>query len=101
MDPILRGSSLSEIVKCIHIGLLCVQENVAKRPTIASVVLMLSEESASLPLPSKPGFCMPSGTKKSMLLQERYSVRIESDKSSIQIVHQSVNEASITEPNPR
>lgn len=44
---------------------------------------------------------MASVTKKGMLLQEHYSVPIESDKSSVQTVHQSMNEASITELNPR
>ena len=28
MDPTLRDGSTSEIMRCIHIGLLCVQENV-------------------------------------------------------------------------
>ena len=49
-------TSSSDIVRCIHIGLLCVQENVASRPTMASVVIMLTSNSLSLPLPSKPAF---------------------------------------------
>ncbi|KAK0579090.1 hypothetical protein LWI29_020842 [Acer saccharum] len=56
IDPTWSVGSSSDIVRCIHIGLLCVQENVASRPTMALVVLMLTSSSLSLPLPSKPAF---------------------------------------------
>ncbi|MED6131490.1 Receptor-like serine/threonine-protein kinase SD1-8 [Stylosanthes scabra] len=46
----------AEVVKCIHIGLLCVQERVEDRPTMSSVVLMLSSEAPSMPNPKNPGF---------------------------------------------
>ncbi|XP_057738923.1 receptor-like serine/threonine-protein kinase SD1-8 isoform X3 [Arachis stenosperma] len=46
----------AEVVKCIHIGLLCVQEHAEDRPTMSSVVLMLSSESPSMPNPKNPGF---------------------------------------------
>nr|GME12034.1 putative receptor-like protein kinase At4g00960 [Ipomoea batatas] len=64
VDPILRGNnssgSVQEMMKCIHMALLCVQENVADRPTMSTVVLMLSGSSLSLPLPSAPPFFMHS-----------------------------------------
>ncbi|XLU33352.1 hypothetical protein S245_069418 [Arachis hypogaea] len=46
----------AEVVKCIHIGLLCVQEHAEDRPTMSSVVLMLSSEAPSMPNPKNPGF---------------------------------------------
>ncbi|KAK0579392.1 hypothetical protein LWI29_025703 [Acer saccharum] len=50
MDPTMRVvGSTSEIMRCIHIGLLCVQENVASIPTMALVVVMLTSSSVSLP----------------------------------------------------
>ncbi|BBH05689.1 cysteine-rich RECEPTOR-like protein kinase 6 [Prunus dulcis] len=58
IDPTLRTGSRSEIMRCIHIGLLCVQENVADRPTMASVIVMLNSYSLSLPVPSQPAFFM-------------------------------------------
>ncbi|CAJ2652322.1 unnamed protein product [Trifolium pratense] len=42
IDPSLYNSSRNEILRCIHIGLLCVQDNVTKRPTMSTVVLSLS-----------------------------------------------------------
>ncbi|XP_044512104.1 putative receptor-like protein kinase At4g00960 [Mangifera indica] len=56
VDPSLRVGSSSEMLRCIHIGLLCVQENALSRPTMDLVVLMLTSSSLSLPIPSKPAF---------------------------------------------
>lgn len=57
MDPKLNEScSPSEVLKCIHIGLLCVQEDPSDRPTMSTVVHMLSGENASLPPAKQPAF---------------------------------------------
>lgn len=48
--------SRSEATRLIHISLLCVQEDAASRPTMASVVLMLKASSITLPFPSPPAF---------------------------------------------
>ncbi|XP_057463471.1 G-type lectin S-receptor-like serine/threonine-protein kinase B120 isoform X1 [Actinidia eriantha] len=45
-----------EVLRCIHVGMLCVQDFANHRPTMASVVLMLESESATLPLPRQPTF---------------------------------------------
>ncbi|CAD5326760.1 unnamed protein product [Arabidopsis thaliana] len=50
-----------EIMKCIHIGLLCVQDNAESRPTMASVVVMLNANSFTLPRPSQPAFYTGDG----------------------------------------
>ncbi|KAK8330643.1 hypothetical protein V6Z12_A10G018900 [Gossypium hirsutum] len=47
----------SEVLKCIHIGLLCVQEDPVDSPTMLSVVFMLaSDDTITLPHPSEPAF---------------------------------------------
>ncbi|KAI3937810.1 hypothetical protein MKW92_017808 [Papaver armeniacum] len=57
LDPTLKGTcSTSEVMICIHVGLLCVQENVADRPTMPTVVQMLSNSVISHDLPSSPAF---------------------------------------------
>ncbi|CAM8984628.1 unnamed protein product [Rhodiola kirilowii] len=43
-------------MRWIHIALLCVQEDLADRPTMSSVVLMLGSENVDLPQPSPPPF---------------------------------------------
>ncbi|XWS12790.1 hypothetical protein CRYUN_Cryun37aG0120500 [Craigia yunnanensis] len=67
VDNFLRGGSgsRSEMTRCIHIGLLCVQENDDNRPTINSFVLMLSDTSVSVPMPSTPAFMLPASTVQS------------------------------------
>ncbi|XP_077217956.1 cysteine-rich receptor-like protein kinase 10 [Tasmannia lanceolata] len=50
--------TVSEALRCIHIGLLCAQEDPAERPTIPSVILMLGSESLGLPQPKQPAFCV-------------------------------------------
>ncbi|KAF5754280.1 putative protein kinase RLK-Pelle-DLSV family [Helianthus annuus] len=58
IDPTLKARSgpMNDIIRSIHIGLLCVQEEVSDRPTMSSVVLMLNSYSLSLPVPSEPAF---------------------------------------------
>ncbi|GKF59748.1 hypothetical protein Tco_0176534, partial [Tanacetum coccineum] len=75
IDPILKtgSGSLHEIVRSIHIGLLCVQEKVKDRPTMASVVLMLNRVSDTLPVPSEPAFFTHSNTDPEMPLFNEYS----------------------------
>lgn len=54
VDPTLREGSIDEIMRCIHIGLLCVQDMVANRPTMGLVVSMLNSNSTTLEIPSEP-----------------------------------------------
>ncbi|KAL4290885.1 hypothetical protein GQ457_14G010690 [Hibiscus cannabinus] len=57
IDQLLVGSCVvSEVLKCIHIGLLCVQGYPADRPTMSSVVIMLASDTISLPRPAEPTF---------------------------------------------
>lgn len=57
IDPINKESYIeSEVMKCIHIGLLCVQEDAADRPTMSTVVLMLGSDTMALPKPKQPAF---------------------------------------------
>lgn len=57
MDPLLTElCSTAEVVRFIQIGLLCVQEDPADRPTMSSAVILLESESLDLPKPNKPAF---------------------------------------------
>ncbi|URE33698.1 receptor-like protein kinase [Musa troglodytarum] len=51
-----------EVLRCMHIGLLCVQEDPAQRPSMASITLMLNSYSVGLPTPSAPAFVTRSIT---------------------------------------
>ncbi|KAL6908106.1 hypothetical protein ACP4OV_002276 [Aristida adscensionis] len=45
---------IDEIIQCVQIALLCVQENWVDRPTMSDVVTMLKCESMTLPAPRPP-----------------------------------------------
>ncbi|KAB2079268.1 hypothetical protein ES319_A06G220500v1 [Gossypium barbadense] len=57
IDPSIRESCCpKEALKCIHIGMLCVQDSAMYRPTMATVVLMLESEAPTLPKVRQPTY---------------------------------------------
>ncbi|KAI4377752.1 hypothetical protein MLD38_015330 [Melastoma candidum] len=58
-DPTL-GSSCpgNELVRIIHVGLLCVQENPADRPTMSTVIGMITNDNTVLPDPKQAAYCI-------------------------------------------
>ncbi|XP_015571970.2 receptor-like serine/threonine-protein kinase SD1-8 isoform X3 [Ricinus communis] len=62
-----------EAVKCIHVGLLCVQEDPIDRPTMSLVVLMLSSDTQTLPTPKEPAFLRRRAVEFSTQGPDEYS----------------------------
>eukprot|EP00261_Vitis_vinifera_P032697 XP_019073940.1 PREDICTED: G-type lectin S-receptor-like serine/threonine-protein kinase B120 isoform X1 [Vitis vinifera] len=57
VDSSIRDScSQDEVLRCIKVGMLCVQDSTIYRPTMSTVVLMLESETATLPMPRQPTF---------------------------------------------
>ncbi|XP_011092587.1 G-type lectin S-receptor-like serine/threonine-protein kinase At1g11330 isoform X1 [Sesamum indicum] len=57
MDPTLTASCIrNQLQRCIHIGLLCVENHAVDRPTIEDVIFTLKNEMSSLPIPKNPAF---------------------------------------------
>ncbi|VVA27022.1 Hypothetical predicted protein [Prunus dulcis] len=55
MDPKLGDSCIDDqLLRCIHVNLLCVEANAADRPSMSEVISMLASESMSLPTPTRP-----------------------------------------------
>ncbi|XP_073354663.1 G-type lectin S-receptor-like serine/threonine-protein kinase B120 [Aegilops tauschii subsp. strangulata] len=67
VDPSMAGScSQDEALLCIHVGLLCVEDDPSRRPLMSSVVSILENGSASslsLPTPVQPAFIEMMGEK--------------------------------------
>jgi hypothetical protein len=60
-DPALgRHYPRGEILKCINIGLLCVQQNPTDRPSMSAVVVMLGSDTVSLEAPYSPAYVLDS-----------------------------------------
>ncbi|XP_031250177.1 cysteine-rich receptor-like protein kinase 10 isoform X2 [Pistacia vera] len=97
LDSTLTDScSRNEVIRCIHMGLLCVQEDPADRPTMAAIVIMLNSHSITLPVPEKPAFFVGSRMEASMATKE-----FDFDQSKSKLTPRSVDDASITEVYPR
>lgn len=47
---------MKEVMRCINVGLLCVQNHPEDRPLMSSVLLLLSRDNTLLPYPKEPGF---------------------------------------------
>ncbi|KAI4989635.1 hypothetical protein ZWY2020_036952 [Hordeum vulgare] len=70
VDPSMAEScSEDEAMLCIHVGLLCVEDDPSRRPLMSSVVSILENgsapvvASASLPAPNQPGYFKMIGEK--------------------------------------
>ncbi|XP_059439331.1 cysteine-rich receptor-like protein kinase 10 isoform X2 [Corylus avellana] len=97
LDPTLGDSySRDEVIKCLHIGLLAVQNDPVDRPTIESIILMLQSYSVPLPSPQEPAYFFSSVGEQNMESNER-----ESNQSKSKSLPMSVDEASITDVYPR
>lgn len=57
MDPLLADTyEETEVLKCVQIGLLCVQEDPADRPTMSDVIHMLGSSTMPISQPAEPAF---------------------------------------------
>lgn len=53
-SSLVENCSSVAVLRCIHIGLLCVQDNPSSRPDMSSIVFMLENESIELSAPKQP-----------------------------------------------
>ncbi|GAB4831694.1 hypothetical protein Ancab_005706 [Ancistrocladus abbreviatus] len=101
VDQTISVGSTAEILRCIHLGLLCVQENEADRPTMSMVVVMLTNPSIGLPVPGRPAYVNHTRVTYDMQPQV-YDPRVaELDQSRNRSIQISLNELSISDLYPR
>ncbi|KAJ4905815.1 putative cysteine-rich receptor-like protein kinase 32 [Raphanus sativus] len=94
LDPAIGESYQSEEVRrCIHIALLCVQKDPGDRPTMSKIILLLTSTTITLQLPRAPGFYFRSSLDQDL--------EAEGSDSFGKPIPCSVNDASITELDPR
>jgi hypothetical protein len=100
LHPSLDEFARTQALRCIHIGLLCVQPEPDNRPDISAVVFMLTRDSMELQPPSQPAFFFgresPSASRSDGQRSYVY------DRSGF-ILEQgiSVNEVTLSELYPR
>ena len=73
---------VSEVLRCIHVSLLCVQQLPMDRPNMSDVLLMLGSE-IEIPEPKQPGFFL-------------CNITLQKNSTSNQMLFGSSNEISST-----
>ncbi|VAH45068.1 unnamed protein product [Triticum turgidum subsp. durum] len=106
VDPSLGGRSPGgQMLKLVNIGLLCVQDSPADRPTMSVVNVMLSSSTVSLQAPSRPTFCVDDMEGFSGMYSGAYPRGSQSqstgDSKPQAAMSPSPNEVSLTEIEPR
>ncbi|CAN6349329.1 unnamed protein product [Urochloa humidicola] len=103
LDPFLLGrrAPQNQMSKLINVGLLCVQDNPADRPMMSSVNVMLSSDTVSLQVPSKPTFCIPEMQDPSHLYLDTYNRAMKLQSTDKSKAPMSPNEVTLTELEPR
>lgn len=62
-DSLGRNYSETEVLKCVNIGLWCLQQNPMDRPTMSDVMVMLNDDdTSSLPVAAKPTFFLDASS---------------------------------------
>ncbi|KAL1203052.1 G-type lectin S-receptor-like serine/threonine-protein kinase [Cardamine amara subsp. amara] len=72
-------TDISEVLRVIHIGLLCVQQDPKDRPNMSLVVLMLSSEMLLLD-PKQPGFF----NERNLLFSDTLSINLEIPSNNLE-----------------
>ena len=94
-----EGRRPQEILRCIHVGLLCVQEDPYLRPGMASVVVMLNSRSITLPTPAVPAYALHGRADTTVNPPWGMSMGRKGPIAAAQ--EPSINEASVSELQPR
>ncbi|XP_056171997.1 cysteine-rich receptor-like protein kinase 10 [Syzygium oleosum] len=94
---IVDSYSRDEVIRCLHIGLLCIQEDPAIRPTMTTVVLMLSSDYFNPPLPQHPAFFIRSRSRGLSIPMNE----LESDQFTSKTMSSSTSDMSVTELHAR
>lgn len=86
----------NEVIRCIHIALLCVQDDSSKRPSMDNILVMMNSFTVTLPIPIQSGFRLRtvrdskdqrSGASASDQSATSKSLPLSVDDSTITIVY--------------
>ncbi|KAK6783966.1 hypothetical protein RDI58_017420 [Solanum bulbocastanum] len=70
---LLESCNRSEVMKCINVALLCVQEDSNDRPKMSDVNVMLVGEGLSLQRPNRPAFVIRTHTSSTLSSSSKFS----------------------------
>lgn len=103
VDPALADQfPIHEVLTCIQIGLLCIQDDAADRPSMSEIVLMLSSHTITTPVPLQPHifFFFFAGRDFEADEKREDSDTAKLDQNNRKATQLSVNEVTISELSP-
>ncbi|KAB1999481.1 hypothetical protein ES319_D12G165200v1 [Gossypium barbadense] len=62
VDPVIEHNFREEACRLLQIGLLCVQASTELRPSMSTIVQMLTDDTCEIPCPTQPPFLSPSSS---------------------------------------
>lgn len=69
-DPSLgRHYPVAEVLKCVNIGLLCVQQSPTDRPSMSAIVVMLGSDTVAVEAPYRPAYVDRSRSYSEMTVE--------------------------------
>lgn len=66
VDPVIDHNFREKACRLLQIGLLCVQASTEMRPSMSTVVQMLTDDTREIPCPTQPPFLSPSSSGVSL-----------------------------------
>jgi hypothetical protein len=70
IDPTLGDlNHTDQVLRCIHVGLLCVQESPIDRPVMLDVIFMIYNEANKLPAPKQPAFYLRRNSPEAEIVE--------------------------------
>ncbi|XP_010431580.1 PREDICTED: cysteine-rich receptor-like protein kinase 25 [Camelina sativa] len=95
VDEALRGNfQTNEVIRCIHIALLCVQDDCSERPSMDNILVMMNSFTVTLPVPKRSGFLLQN-------MKDSKDQRSGASASDQSATNKSVDDSSITIVYPR
>ncbi|XP_050161083.1 G-type lectin S-receptor-like serine/threonine-protein kinase At4g03230 isoform X1 [Malus sylvestris] len=85
MDKTLEEScNESQFIKCVNVGLLCVQEDPSDRHSMSNVITMLDSETAMCPAPKQPAFLTRRGNSSTAFSPSKPEIISEISNSLVE-----------------
>uniref|UniRef100_A0ACD5XEE9 Uncharacterized protein n=1 Tax=Avena sativa TaxID=4498 RepID=A0ACD5XEE9_AVESA len=94
MDQTLNEHTRNQQLRCVHVGLMCVQADPSDRPEISMVIMFLTRDNMELQPPEEPAFFFGS-------FNHRKNPRSSSGSNFLLVEDISVNEVTISDMYPR
>lgn len=100
VDEVMRRNfQTNEVIRCIQIALLCVQDDSLERPSMDNILVMMDSFTVTLPIPKQSGFLLR--TMRDSRDQQQSGASASDQSATSKSLPLSVVDSSITIVYPR